>query len=146
MDQLLSAGKFLEYRKFWWQNYNNGRIERSTKKQNGKSPGKDNLNSELINLQGTYFLNNICMMEEFLEKWKNGIVIPVHKKGEKWRVENCRGVILLNEFYKLYSNILGTVVAQWLRYCATNRKVAVNGIFHWYDLLIALWPWGRLSL
>ena len=46
-----------------------------------------------------------------------------------------------------------TAVAQWLRCCATNRKVAgsipagVIGIFHWYKILpIALWPWGRLSL
>jgi hypothetical protein len=36
-------------------------------------------------------------------------------------------------------NKVGTAVAQWLRYCATNRKVAglipdgVIGIFHWYD-------------
>jgi len=42
--------------------------------------------------------------------------------------------------------LLGTAVAQWLRCCATNRKVAgsipagVTGFF------IALWPWGRLSL
>ena len=39
---------------------------------------------------------------------------------------------------------LGTAVAQWLRSCATNRRVVgsiqdgVFGIFHW--------PWGRLSL
>ena len=46
-----------------------------------------------------------------------------------------------------------TAVAQWLRCCATNRKVAgsipagVIGIFHWHKILpIALWPWGRLSL
>jgi hypothetical protein len=46
-----------------------------------------------------------------------------------------------------------TAVARWLRYCATNQKVAdsirdcVIGNFHWYKiLLIALWPWGRLSL
>ena len=46
-----------------------------------------------------------------------------------------------------------TAVAQWLRCCATNRKVGcsipvgVIGIFHWYKiLLIALWPWGRLRL
>ena len=44
-----------------------------------------------------------------------------------------------------------TAVAQWLRYCATNRKVAgsipsgVNGIFRWHEILPnALWPWGRL--
>ena len=52
--------------------------------------------------------------------------------------------------YKVY---MGTAVAQWLRYCATNRQVAgsipagVSGIFHWNKILpIALWPWGRLSL
>ena len=44
-------------------------------------------------------------------------------------------------------------MAQWLRCCATNRKVAgsipagVIGIFHWHKILsIALWSWGRLSL
>ena len=44
-------------------------------------------------------------------------------------------------------------VAQWLRCCATNRKVAgsipagVSGIFNRSKILpIALWPWGRLSL
>ena len=42
---------------------------------------------------------------------------------------------------------LGTAVAQWLRCCATNRKVAgsipagVIGIFHLHKILpIALWP------
>jgi len=47
----------------------------------------------------------------------------------------------------------GTAVAQSLRWCVTNRKVAgsipavVIGIFHWYKTLpIALWPWGLLSL
>ena len=48
---------------------------------------------------------------------------------------------------------VGTTVAQWLRCCATNRKVAgsiqagVIGIFHWHKILpITLWPWGQLSL
>jgi len=47
----------------------------------------------------------------------------------------------------------GTAVAQWLRCCATIRKVAVSipagvsGFFIDIKILpIALWAWGRLSL
>ena len=43
----------------------------------------------------------------------------------------------------------GPAVAQWLRCCATNRKVAgsipagATGNFHRHKILpIALWPWG----
>ena len=49
--------------------------------------------------------------------------------------------------------IKGTAVAQRLRCCATNRKVAgsipagVVRIFHWHKILpIALWSLSRLSL
>ena len=56
-------------------------------------------------------------------------------------------------FTKSFTSRMGTAVAQCLRCCATNLKVAgsipagVIGIFHWHKILpIALWPWGRLSL
>jgi hypothetical protein len=44
-----------------------------------------------------------------------------------------------SSIYIFYLTIRGTAVAQWLRYCATNRKVAgsipdgVIGNFHWYN-------------
>jgi hypothetical protein len=43
-------------------------------------------------------------------------------------------------------------VAQWLRHCATSRKVAgwisdgVTGIFHWHNPSGRTLAWGRLSL
>jgi len=56
-------------------------------------------------------------------------------------------------FYMCLLDMLGTAVAQWLRCCTTNWKVAgsipagVIGIFHWHKILpIVLWPWGQLSL
>jgi len=50
------------------------------------------------------------------------------------------------------SYIFDVAVAQWLRCCATNQKVAGSipdvVIEYFIDiiLLIAPWPWGRLSL
>jgi hypothetical protein len=43
---------------------------------------------------------------EMLEEWKNNIVKPMYKKGDKRKVENYRGIGLLNACYKLYNKIL----------------------------------------
>jgi hypothetical protein len=44
--------------------------------------------------------------EELPHKWKESIVVPIHKKGDKTDFSNCRGISLLSTSYKILSNIL----------------------------------------
>jgi hypothetical protein len=44
--------------------------------------------------------------EGFLVDWREGVICPIFKKGEKNRAENYRGITLLNTGYKLYVSVL----------------------------------------
>jgi hypothetical protein len=43
---------------------------------------------------------------EISEQWKESIIVPVHKKGDKTDCNNYRGISLLSTSYKILSNIL----------------------------------------
>ena len=42
---------------------------------------------------------------EFLQEWKESIIVSIHKKGNKMDCNNYRGVSLLSTSYKILSNI-----------------------------------------
>jgi hypothetical protein len=44
--------------------------------------------------------------EELPHQWKESIVVPIHKKGDKTDCSNYRGISLLSTSYKILSNIL----------------------------------------
>jgi hypothetical protein len=44
--------------------------------------------------------------EELPEEWKESIIVPVYKKGDKIDCNNYRGISLLPTTYKILSNIL----------------------------------------
>jgi len=49
---------------------------------------------------------SIWNKEELPEEWKESIVVPVYKKGDKTDCSNYRGISLLPTTYKILSNIL----------------------------------------
>jgi hypothetical protein len=78
-----------------------------------KSPGTDQIPAELIKAGGETLYSEIhrliCFVwnkEELPQQWKESIVVPIYKKGDKTDCNNYRGISLLSTAYKILSNIL----------------------------------------
>jgi len=78
-----------------------------------KSPGIDQIPAELIKAGGRKIcfeihklITSIWKKEKLPEEWKESIIIPIHKKGDKTDCSNYRGISLLPTAYKILSNIL----------------------------------------
>jgi hypothetical protein len=78
-----------------------------------KSPGVDQIPAELIQARGENLRSEIHKLikliwnkEELPHQWKESIVVPIHKKGDKTECSNYRGISLLSTSYKILSNIL----------------------------------------
>jgi sorting nexin-29 len=63
--------------------------------------GTEVLRSEIHKL-----MNSIGNEEALPEQWKESIILPVHRKGDKINCSNYRGMSLLCTSYKMLSNIL----------------------------------------
>jgi hypothetical protein len=51
-------------------------------------------------------INSIWNKEKLPDQWKDSIIVPVHKKGDKTYCTNYHGISLLWTSYKILSNIL----------------------------------------
>ena len=78
-----------------------------------KSPGIDEIPAELIKAGGGTIceeiyklITSIWKKEKLPEEWKESIIVPVHKKGDKTDCNNYRGISILPNTYKILSNIL----------------------------------------
>jgi len=83
------------------------------KLKNYKSPGIDQIPTELIKAVGRTIscaihklIISIWNKEELPEEWKESIIVPIHKKGDKTDCNKYRGISLLPTTYKILSNIL----------------------------------------
>ncbi|KAH0818454.1 hypothetical protein GEV33_004337 [Tenebrio molitor] len=78
-----------------------------------KAPGRDGIQNESW-IYGTErevdrlleIMNGVWKGEGFPQEWKEGIICPIYKKGEKDTASNYRGITLLNTAYKVYAMIV----------------------------------------
>ena len=83
------------------------------KLKNNKAPGIDQLSSELYKYGGITLVSHVEKLirviwekETLPKEWKESIIIPIFKKGDKTDCNNYRGISLLTTCYKIFSNIL----------------------------------------
>jgi len=81
--------------------------------KNNKAAGTDGIHPELIKYGGDKLLNRMYEVvrqiweeERIPEEWKETIIVPIHKRGDRDRCENYRGIALGNAAYKILSNII----------------------------------------
>ena len=51
-------------------------------------------------------MNCIWKKDDFSEKWKESIIVPIYEKADKTDCSTYRGISLLSTTYKILSNIL----------------------------------------
>ena len=70
--------------------------------KNGKSPGQDNINSELYKYAPEEFklrllqvLNNIYRENRIPDEWRNAVITPIFTKVDRREPKNYRGISIL---------------------------------------------------
>jgi len=97
--------------------------------KNGKAPRQDNINSELykyapaeFKLRLLHFINNIYRENRIPNEWRNGVIAPIFKKGDRREPQNYRGIGILNTCYKIYSKILNVKLQNCSEIFMTNAE------------------------
>ena len=87
--------------------------EQIRKLKKKKAAGEDKIENEAwiysnvkIVKRITEIFNKVWKGEGFPERWKEGVISPIFKKGDREKVNNYRGITILNTAYKIYAMVL----------------------------------------
>ena len=79
----------------------------------GKAPGEDDIRPEMLkamNIYGVRWLTRVCKVAcstgQAPKQWQTSVIIPIHKKGDKKKCTNYRGISLISVPGKVYAKCL----------------------------------------
>ena len=96
------------------------------KLENNEVAETDGIYPELIKYRGNKLLNRIyepvrqIWEKERIPEWNKTIIVPIHKKGDRDRCENCREIALGNAAYKTLANIILRKIKPYIEKIAGN--------------------------
>ena len=93
-----------------------------------KTPGNDQLLNEYfvecIDILASHLcdiFNGILNSGYYPASWMEGLIIPLHKKGDKSEVNNYRGITLLSCLSKLFTTVLNKRIE---KFCTDNNSIS----------------------
>lgn len=97
-----------------------GRVKKAIgRMKDGKAEGADGIPGEVWKYGGEEMeewiwevCNGVWMGRGWPEGWKEGLVIPIRKKGEGKEVGDYRGITLLPTLYKIYATVLAEEIGE----------------------------------
>jgi hypothetical protein len=123
-----------------------------------QSPRSDQILVKLIEAGGETLCSEIhkliCSIwnkEELPQQWKESIILPVHKKGDKTDCNNYRGLSLLSTAYKILSNILLVRLTLYVNevigdhqcgFC--HNRYTTDQIFYVWQILEKKWEYNGM--
>ena len=79
----------------------------------GKAPGEDDIRPEMLkamNIYGVRWLTRVCKVAcstgQAPKQWQTSVIIPIHKKGDKRKCTNYRGISLISVPGKVYAKCI----------------------------------------
>jgi hypothetical protein len=99
------------------------------KKKNNEVTTTDGIHPELIKYIVNKLLNRIYELvrqiweeESIPEEWKETIIVPIYKKGDRDKCENYSGIALGNAAYKILSNITLEKITPYIEKITRNYQ------------------------
>ena len=130
------------------------------KLKNNKSPGADNIPAELGKGGGEvlevklYDLLILIWRNEIMpDQWGEGVLLPIHKKGDKLVCSNYRGICLLGTAYKIFTMILYERLLPYAESCITDYQAGfrrgrstVDQLFTIRQLIDRFWEYNKQQI